>query len=181
MRKLNKKQILILVVMLLAVLYGAYAFFSTGRKGQAVVDTAKKAADLNAFIGDITVALTKDTPSPVDAYMIQKAEAAWLRDPFYERKIDKELPRQEKPISPLQQYKWDQFKLIGIIGDAIHRTAMVVDPKGQSYPLSIGNVIGMNNGIIVSITDNQVTIEELNQVKPGKVTKDRHILRIREE
>lgn len=90
MRKLNKRQILILVVMLLAVLYGAYEFFSTGRKGQVVVDTAKKAADLNAFIGDITVSLTKDTPSPVDAYMIKRAEAAWLRDPFYEPKNNRE-------------------------------------------------------------------------------------------
>jgi len=90
MRKLNKRQILILVVMLLAVLYGAYEFFSTGRKGPAVVDTAKKAVDLNTFIGDITVALTKDTPSPVDAYMIKRAEEAWLRDPFYEPKDARE-------------------------------------------------------------------------------------------
>lgn len=90
MRKLNKRQILILVVMLLAVLYGAYEFFSTGRKGRAVVNTAKKAADLNAFIGDITVSLTKDTPSPVDAYMIKRAEAGWFRDPFYEPKNDRE-------------------------------------------------------------------------------------------
>ena len=86
MRKLNKRQILILGVMLLAVLYGAYEFFPTGRKGQAVVNTAKKAADLNAFIGDITLVLTKDTPSPVDAYMIKRAETGWLRDPFYEPK-----------------------------------------------------------------------------------------------
>jgi len=74
MRKLNKRQILILGVMLVAVLYGAYEFFSTGRKGQAVVNTAKKSADLNAFIGDITVSLTKDTSSPVDAHMIKRAE-----------------------------------------------------------------------------------------------------------
>jgi hypothetical protein len=90
MRKLNKRQILILGIMLLAVLYGAYEFFSTGRKGQAVVNTAKKAADLNTFIGDITVALTKDTPSPVDAYMIKRAEAEWLRNPFNEPKNARE-------------------------------------------------------------------------------------------
>jgi len=90
MRKLNKRQLLILGVMLLVVFYGAYGFFSTGRKGQAVVDTAKKASDLNAFIGDITLALTKEAASPVDAYMIKRAEAEWLRDPFYEPKNDRE-------------------------------------------------------------------------------------------
>ena len=90
MRKLNKRQLIILGVMLLAVFYGAYQFFSTGRKGQAVVAPAKKAADLNTFIGDITLALTKDASSPVEAYMIKRAETEWLRDPFYEPKNDRE-------------------------------------------------------------------------------------------
>jgi hypothetical protein len=97
MRKLNKRQIIILGVMLLAVLYGAYEFFSTGRKGQVVVDTAKKAVDLNAFIGDITSSLTKDSSSPVDAHMIKRAETPWLRDPFYERKSYRQLIVADKP------------------------------------------------------------------------------------
>jgi hypothetical protein len=100
MSKLNKRQILILGVMLVAVLYGAYEFFSTGRKSPAVVDTAKKADDLNAFIGDITLTMTKDTPSPVDAYAIKRAESGWLRDPFYERKSYRQLTAaDELPLS----------------------------------------------------------------------------------
>jgi hypothetical protein len=98
MNKLNKRQILILGVMLVAVLYGAYEFFSTGRKGPTVVDTAKKAADLNTFIGDITVALTTDTSSPADAHMIKRAETPWSRDPFYERKSYRQLIVADKPV-----------------------------------------------------------------------------------
>jgi hypothetical protein len=102
MRKLNKRQILILGVMLLVVFYGAYTFLFTGRKGQAVVNTAKQTSDLNAFIGDITVALTKDTPSPVDVYMIKRAEAEWLRNPFYEHK-DKREEAIERAAAHAQQ------------------------------------------------------------------------------
>ncbi|MCX5837506.1 MAG: hypothetical protein NTW71_03170 [Deltaproteobacteria bacterium] len=112
MRKLNKRQILIFVVMLLAVLYGAYEFFSIGRKSQAVADTAKKAADLNTFIGDITLALTKDTPLPVDAYMIKRAEAEWLRDPFYEP-IDKREEAIEKAAAHAQQVEAAETALKG--------------------------------------------------------------------
>jgi len=135
MRKLNKRQILILVVMLLAVLYGAYEFFSTGRKGQAVVDTAKKAADLNAFIGDITVSLTKDTPSPVDAYMIKRAEAAWLRDPFYEPKnnredaIEREAAHAQQVEAEAKAIK-DQLKYTGYVDMGRNKVAIV---NGNEY------------------------------------------------
>src|SRR3990172_7639792 len=89
MPKLATRQLIILGIMLLAILYGAYELFSTGRKKPAVFDTAKTAVDLNTFISEITLAMTSEAPSPVDAYMIKRAETEWLRDPFYERKNDR--------------------------------------------------------------------------------------------
>jgi hypothetical protein len=99
MGKLNTRQILILGVMLLAILYGAYEFFFTAPKKPAVVAAAKTAADLNASIGDITATLAKDAPSPVVAYTIKRADAEWPSDPFYEPKNDREevVASPEKP------------------------------------------------------------------------------------
>jgi hypothetical protein len=133
MRKLDKRQILILGVMLLAVLYGAYEFFSSGRKGQTVVDTAKKAADMNAFIGDITVALTKDTPSPVDAYMIKRAEAEWLRDPFYEPK-DKREEAIEKAAVQAQQVEAE----VAALKSRLHYTGYL-DTRSKKIAIVNGN------------------------------------------
>ena len=101
MPKLNKRQIIILGVMLLAVLYGAYNFFDGGRKGRAV-DTSKKAADLNAFMGVITSAMAEEDSLPVDAHIIKRAETEWPRDPFYEP-IDKREEAIEKAAAHAQQ------------------------------------------------------------------------------
>ena len=85
MKKLTTRQIVILAVMLLAVLYAAYDFLSKGRKSATAVDTGKKVEELGVLVKDITTILTKDTPSPAAAYMIRQAEALWPRDPFYEK------------------------------------------------------------------------------------------------
>jgi hypothetical protein len=90
MPKLTTRQILILGAMLLAILYGAYDLFFSAPNKPAVVATVKTGADLNAFIGDIAATLTKDPPSQVVAYTINRAEMEWLRDPFYEPKSNRE-------------------------------------------------------------------------------------------
>jgi len=85
MKKLTKRQIVILAVMLLAVLYAGYDFLSKGRKSATSVDTGKKVEELGVLFKDITATLTKDTPAPAADYMIKQAETPWLRDPFYEK------------------------------------------------------------------------------------------------
>jgi hypothetical protein len=112
MRKLDKRQILILGVMLLAVLYGAYEFFSSGRKGQTVVDTAKKAAD---------------------AYMIKRAEAEWLRDPFYEPK-DKREEAIEKAAVQAQQVEAE----VAALKSRLHYTGYL-DTRSKKIAIVNGN------------------------------------------
>ena len=89
MPKLTTRQIIILCVAVIAVLYGGYDFFFAKNKKTAAVDTGKKIEEMNTFMTEMTVALRKDTPSPVDAHMIRRAEAGWARDPFYDRKTEK--------------------------------------------------------------------------------------------
>ena len=158
MRKLNKRQILILCVTLLAVLYGAYEFFSTGRKGPAVVDTAKKAADLNTFIGDITVALTKDTPSPVDAYMIKRAEAEWLRDPFYEPKNDREDAiakevAQAQQVAAAATAMKGQLKYTGYVDMGHKRIAIL---NGSEY--AVGDALDVDGYVLNGIHPTKIVI-----------------------
>jgi hypothetical protein len=84
MPKLEPRQIVILGIMLLAILYGAYELLFTGRKGPAAPApvTARSGADLTTFITDMSAVLGKDAPSQIDAQAIQRAEADWLRNPF---------------------------------------------------------------------------------------------------
>jgi len=82
MPKLEPRQIVILGIMMLAILYGAYELLFTGRKGPAAPVTAQSGADLTTFITDMGAVLGKDAPSQIDAQAIQRAEAEWLRNPF---------------------------------------------------------------------------------------------------
>jgi hypothetical protein len=97
MPKLTTRQIILLGVTLLAVLYGAYDLLFTVKKSPVNANAAKQAVDMGTFISEMTVTLAKDTPSPVDAQMIKRAETPWTRDPFYERNSYRQLTAADEP------------------------------------------------------------------------------------
>jgi type IV pilus assembly protein PilP len=74
-------------------------------------------------------------------------------------------------IFPLQRVGLDQFNLIGIAGSADRRLAVVEtrDGKGSRfYTLTLGTVIGLNNGKVVEIGNDQIVVEEAAPVRSGK-------------
>lgn len=102
-------------------------------------------------------------------------------DPF-KPFIRKELPGQKKAdlkfLSPLQRYGIEQLKLIGIMAteDFKKRRAIIQDPKGKSYILMKGTLIGQNNGKVAEILDDQVIVEEKASENSRKVKTKRIIL-----
>ena len=66
----------------------------------------------------------------------------------------------EEPQTPLQSYDVVQFKLTGVIVGMGAPKAMVVAPDGKSYLLAKGVKIGKNNGVIIDITSESVSIQE---------------------
>ncbi|MBN2439080.1 MAG: hypothetical protein JXL20_10850 [Deltaproteobacteria bacterium] len=158
MPKLNKRQIIILGVMLLALLYGAYELFSTGRKGQAVVDTATKATDLNALIGEITSALATEASLPADAHMIKRAEAEWLRDPFYEP-IDKREEAIEKAAAHARQVEAETTALKGRLhytGYLDTRSKKIAIVDGNEY--ETGDALDVEGYVLNGIYPNRIVI-----------------------
>lgn len=65
-----------------------------------------------------------------------------------------------EPKTPLQSYDVSQFRLIGVIVGKGEPKAMVVAPDGQSYVIAKGIKIGKNNGIIIDITSEAVSVAE---------------------
>jgi hypothetical protein len=164
MQKLTKRQILILGVMLLAILYGAYNWFFTASKKQAVV-TAKSATDLNAFIGSITATLTKDTPSPVIAYTIKRVEEEWLRDPFYEPSNDREeaAAKEAARVEALSAAAKSQLHYTGYVDTGRKKIAVI---NGNEYSigetLDVGGFVLKNVDpvkIIITNKENRMTLE----------------------
>lgn len=84
------------------------------------------------------------------------------RDPF-------ESGRQKETgnLSPLQKYPLTALKLVGIMANGNVYWAVFSLPDGQVLDVSVGGVVGQNNGKISRITQDEVTIIETNKNELG--------------
>ena len=74
-------------------------------------------------------------------------------------------------IFPLQREGIDQFNLVGIVGSAARRVAIVETKDGKGrYPVAIGTRIGLNKGKVVEIRNDRIIIEEVSQGRTGQKT-----------
>lgn len=85
MANLNKRQMIILGVMVIAVLYALFDFAAPKKKSSAP-DMAKKMAEMNTFVGDLTAGLGRDTTKNLTALIFSRAEKEWTQDPFLDAK-----------------------------------------------------------------------------------------------
>jgi type IV pilus assembly protein PilP len=94
--------------------------------------------------------------------------------------IQKETAKKKSGValSPLQRYGIEQLKLIGIMAGDKKKVAIVSDPKGKSYVISKGTLIGLNNGRVERILDDQVIVEEKTGEDNRKVKIRRIILNL---
>lgn len=96
MPKLTKRQMIILSIMVVAVLYAVYDFFIAPRTKPAVIDMGEKSAELEVFRTDITAKIPKGS-SAADDYIVSRAEAGWTHDPFYDSRSFREWVRLKEP------------------------------------------------------------------------------------
>ncbi len=83
----------------------------------------------------------------------------------------KEKAVSKSPLSPLQKIGIDQFKLVGIARSGKKRFAIVEDSKGKRHHYTIyrSTPIGLNEGRVINILDDQVIIEERIKTPSGEV------------
>lgn len=88
MLSLSKQQIIILIIMVLTILYGAYTYYPLLTK-EIVNNVIEKEDDLNTFITGLNNDLSKSYPTVIDSYIISRAEHEWQWDPFSLRGLSK--------------------------------------------------------------------------------------------
>jgi len=75
--------------------------------------------------------------------------------------IEEEVADEEQaPLTPLQIYDTESYKLVLIMSGTATPKAQVLDPQGKAYIIKIGDPIGNRNGKVVSISGAEVRIEE---------------------
>ena len=118
-----------------------------------------KPSDKNEQL-DLDVPKKKNKPNPTPLALPEKG-----RDPFQPYKVKpKTTPRQElnENLPPLERYEIGELKLVGIAGYEGNQDwkALVLAPDKKSYTLSIGTIVGPNQGRVKTIDVSEVVFEE---------------------
>jgi len=88
--------------------------------------------------------------------------------PFIDLTIDKKKQEEElkrkrallESTLPLVSLPLESFRLVGIAGNEKKRVAVVMDPTGRFFPLSVGMLVGENRAKIVSIEEKKIILVE---------------------
>jgi hypothetical protein len=89
MDKLNKRQIIILSIAALCVVYVAYELLIASPASNKI-KTNENNQEISTLVSGLTNDLMKNVQAGMDAYIIARAEADWEKNPFWDRSAYKE-------------------------------------------------------------------------------------------
>jgi hypothetical protein len=94
MDRLKKREIIILVIAALFILYAGYEYLIDGPASKKV-KTSTESVNINTSSTGITKDLGKDKITDFDAYVIRRMEADWGKNPFWKKDLYKEWGNRE--------------------------------------------------------------------------------------
>ena len=155
MAKLNKRQIIILVVMAVFVLYGAYEYLIATPSRKSADNTKSDTVEINSFVTGLTNELAKDSAAGVDSYIISRAEAEWKNNPFMEKSSYREYSENEGAAGG----KASAVKIIysGYVDAGKKKMAVI---NGVEYGL--GEQLELEGYVLKNITSSKVVIFNKN-------------------
>lgn len=101
--------------------------------------------------------------------------------PFIEITAGGKVEERLTPLTPLQRYGIEEFRLVGVAWSNRKRIAMVENSAGKTYFLYKGTRIGINKGRVVKILSDRVIVEESFKSPSEKIDKQRVVLQLRTE
>ena len=87
MAKLKKREIVILALAAIFVLYAVYVYLIAGRLPGKKVETGKESVKIETIISGVTDELNKNKLSDFDNYIIKRALIDWGKSPFLKRDL----------------------------------------------------------------------------------------------
>jgi type IV pilus assembly protein PilP len=114
-------------------------------------------------------------PLPVvEPYQPVSYDVGGLIDPFKPAKIAPEeskggggfRPDLDRPKEPLEAYPLESLKYVGVMTRKKISYA-IIQVDGSLYQVKIGNYMGQNFGVVVGVSEAEVTLRELVQDSTG--------------
>lgn len=141
MGKLGKRQMIILRVMGIVILYAAFNFLAPKKKISAP-NMTQKTTELNTFVTDLTAGLAKDTTKNLNVLIFSRAEREWKQDPFLDAKSYRAWSKAREPAkagaaaaAPKIEFTYSGYlevnrKRMAIINGMEYREGEELDVKG---------------------------------------------------
>lgn len=102
------------------------------------------------------------------------------RDPFRSFVLERVGEQEEGAKGPLEQFDLSQIDVSGVVWEADHKRALILDPSGRSYIVKVGDPIGKNDGEVIAIDDNVVLVREAYVDFHGEKTTKEIEMRVRQ-
>ena len=134
-------------------------------------------SDLKSYV-EKTKATYKGKVEPLPEFKNQPAfeySAAGIRDPF-KPVIDIEVaeglyrgprPDETRPKEPLEEFSLDSLRMVGSLEQDGSQWALIKDPDGLLHRVNEGHYIGRNNGKVISVSEELVSLTELIPDRKG--------------
>jgi len=134
--------------------------------------TEQGMSDLEKYVREIK-AQKKGTIPPLPEFKQYKMftyQAQDIRDPFIpvvdvevvtKRGYSGPRPDDSRIKEPLESFSLDTLRMMGSMEQGEHHWVLIQDPDGLLHRLTVGNYLGLNNGKIISLSDERIEIMEL--------------------
>ncbi len=146
---------MILGVMGIAVLYGAFDFLMPVSKKGPAVDITNKTVELNTFVTDLAASIGKDTSKNLETLIFSRAEKEWSQDPFLGAKAFKAWTQakvaDKEPVAAAPKI---DFVYSGYLEVGQKRMAII---NGVEYPE--GENLDVKGYVLKSVSPTGVVIE----------------------
>lgn len=149
MQKPNQRQMIILALMGLAILYGAYEIFfaPAGKKAPP------KKTEASTVSSAMVTMLANNPADKFDGLIIARAEAGWENDPFLDQAIYKEwaIRQEPKESQPMAKIVYS-----GYVDSGKRKIAII---NGVEY--SVGERLEIEGFVLKSVTPTKIKIENI--------------------
>lgn len=107
-------------------------------------------------------------------------ESEGKRDPFRSFILDAKDEREDSR-GPLEQFDLAQLTVVAVVWGTNNPRAVVNDPSGRGYIVREGTYMGKNEGRVIAIADNALTVKETYVDYFGDTTTKDVLMRVRVE
>lgn len=146
---MSKREKVIVIVMFLAVIYALYALFLSTPENASPAPAGEELKGLQALVDELRQNLQRENLSDADIYVLEKFNAEWGPDPFYEEKIE------EKTSSTLNALPDDiNLNYCGYLEIGERRVAII---NGMEY--ETGEELELDGYIVHGIYPTKAVIE----------------------